>query len=229
VTGVITYFGYARQDRRANGRESIGARVMADVLGQGLDRVVAIELHDPRLEGFFSVPVEHLSTTSLLAQGVERFIDERTVVVAPDLGAVKLATRYARLLGNARVAVVHKARIDGVAVSAEHVIGSVSDRKALIVDDMITTGATLEAAVRALHDAGSRAPFVIAATHALLVGRAAHRLARLPIRALVVTDTLAEPNAPELPIEIVSVAPLLADAIDRLTHDRSLEELRAHR
>jgi ribose-phosphate pyrophosphokinase len=229
VTGVVTYFGYARQDRRAHGRESIGARVMADVLGSALQRVVVVDLHDPRLEGFFSIPVENLTAVPLLAPSVERFADERTVVVAPDLGALKLATRYAHLLRGAPVAVVHKTRIDGSEVSADQVIGDVAGRNALIVDDMTTTGGTLEAAMHALVDAGCVPPFVVAVTHAPLVARAAERLARLPIRAMSVADTLPVPTAPELPLEIVSVAPLVADAIDRLAHERSLEDLRVHR
>jgi ribose-phosphate pyrophosphokinase len=228
VTGVVSYFGYSRQDRRAKGRESIGARVMADILGHSLDRVLAVDLHDPRLEGFFSVPVEHLSAAPLLAQAVKRFVDDRTVVVAPDLGAMKLATRYALLLGGAPVAVVHKMRIDGDKVSAERVIGAVAERSALIVDDMVTTGGTIEAAVRVLREAGSLPSFVVAVTHPVLVRRTAERLARLPIRAMVVTDTLPAPPSNTLTFEIVSVAPLLADAIKRLTEDRSLDELRVH-
>jgi ribose-phosphate pyrophosphokinase len=228
VTGVVTYMGYARQDRSEKGRESIGARVMADVLSQSLDRVLAVDLHDSRLEGFFSIPVEHLTAAPLLARALERFVGDRTVVVAPDLGAAKLAAHYARLLGGVPVAVVHKMRMNGEEVSAEHVIGNVADRNALIVDDMVTTGATLEAAVRVLHDHGSLPSFVFAATHALLVGRAASRLGQLPIRTMTVTDTLPLPNAPGLPLEIVSVAPLLADAIARLSSDRSLEDLRVH-
>jgi ribose-phosphate pyrophosphokinase len=123
--------------------------------------------------------------------------------------------------------VVHKVRVNGNEVSAERVIGDVIDRSPLIVDDMVTTGGTLEAAARVLHRYGSLRSCAFAVTHAVLVARATDRFASLPMRGMVVSDTLPVPPTP-LPLEIVSMAPLLADAIGRLNRELSLESLRAH-
>ncbi|HTR21499.1 MAG TPA: ribose-phosphate diphosphokinase, partial [Gemmatimonadales bacterium] len=143
ITGIVPYLGYARQDRRAGGREALGARVMADLLGSGLERVVAVDLHMPALEGFFSVPIEHLTALGVL---VERLalpeVNERGVVVAPDLGAARLADRYARAL-ELPVAMVLKTRLGGTEVVARGVTGDVRGRVPVIVDDMISTGATV--------------------------------------------------------------------------------------
>ena len=149
LTAVIPYFGYARQDRRASGRESVGARLIADLLeAGGLDRVVTIDLHSPALEGFFSLPIEHLTAVPLLAEALGHSgVGANGVVVAPDLGAARLADRYAKLL-ELPVAIVHKTRISGREVAVHGVSGDVEGRQPLIVDDMISTGGTIEAAAR---------------------------------------------------------------------------------
>jgi ribose-phosphate pyrophosphokinase len=168
LTAVVPYFGYARQDRRASGREAVGARVVADLIEPaGFARVVAIDLHAPAIEGFFHIPLEHLSAATLLAEAVRTTTD--TVIVAPDLGAVKLAERYQALL-HVPVVVLHKTRVSGSEVSLRSIIGDVKDRAPLIVDDMITTGATIEAAVKGLLEAGCKPEVSVVATHALFVG-----------------------------------------------------------
>lgn len=224
-TAVVPYFGYARHDRRARGREAVGARVVADLLGTaGLDRVLAVDLHTGALEGFFAMPLEHLSAVPLLAEALRSSLDPQSVVVAPDLGAAKLADRYASLLG-LPVAVVQKVRVSGAEVSVRGVSGDVRGRKPIVVDDMISTGATIEAAIEALVAAGAVPEATVAATHGLFVGSAPERLGRAPIRRCVVTDSVATPAERPPAHERVCLGPLLASAIDRLHRDGSLHAL----
>jgi len=226
LTAVVPYFGYARQDRRASGREAVGARVIADLIeAAGFERVVAIDLHAPEIEGFFHIPLEHLSAARLLAEAVRTTSD--TVIVAPDLGAVKLAERYHTLL-HLPVVVLHKTRLSGQDVSIRSIIGDVKDRAPLIVDDMITTGATVEAAVKSLLEARCKPDVSIVATHALFVGPAVARLQALPIRQLIGTDTVELTTQVPSPLQVVNVAPMIADTIARLHRDQSLENLLAH-
>lgn len=229
LTAVIPYLGYARQDRRATGREPVGARLIADLIRAAtLDRVVALDLHSPALEGFFSLPLEHLTAVPLLAEALRRLpLGGNGVIAAPDLGAARLADRYARLL-EMPVAIVHKTRVSGREVATHGVTGDVEGRQPLIVDDMISTGGTIEAAARALAAAGSLPVAAVVATHGLFVGDAAERLAALGARRLLVTDSVARPPALPLALEVVSVAPLLAKAIRQLHEDRSLADLIAH-
>ena len=225
LTGVIPYFGYARQERRTE-RRSLGARVAADIVATGgFDRLMLIDAHTPAIEGFFNVPIDHLTAVPLLAAAAKPFVDAASVVVAPDLGAVKLAREYSRLL-QAPMAFVHKTRLSGHAVAAHGVIGDVRNRTPLIVDDMLSTGGTIAAAVRALREAGALEPLTVAVTHALLVGNARDVLHPLPIRRLIVGNTVAVENAGDLPLEVTSVAPLIATAIRRNHYDESLADLR---
>jgi ribose-phosphate pyrophosphokinase len=226
ITAVVPYFGYARQDRRASGREAVGAAVVSALLETvGFARVVALDLHAPEIEGFTRVPVEHLTAVNLLAGAVRRTDD--MVVVAPDLGAVKLAERYRTLLDLPAVA-VHKTRTSGSDVTLRRIIGDVKGRAPLIVDDMISTGGTVEAAAKGLLEAGCRRTITIVATHALLVGPAIHRLQALPIQQLVTTDTVVPEATLPGRLEVVSVAPLVAEAVARLHRDESLETLLFH-
>jgi len=230
VTGVIPYFAYARQDRRATGREPVGARVIADALASAgrFDRIIAVDLHSSALEGFFGVPLEHLSAVSLLAEALRPHVTPASVVVAPDLGAVRLAERYADGLG-LPVAIVHKTRLSGAAVEVRALTGEVRNRRPVIVDDMISTGSTIGAAVQALRQAGARQETVVAATHGLFVGDAALLLHQLSLRTLLVTDSIQGADLSELPIQRVSIAGLLADAVSRLHRGESLGDLIAHR
>jgi ribose-phosphate pyrophosphokinase len=228
LTGIMPYFGYARQERRID-RRSLGARVAADIVVTGkFNRLMLIDAHTPAIEGFFDVPIDHLTAVPVLAEAVGRWLGDAPVVVAPDLGAVKLAREYGRLL-QAPVAFVHKTRLSGHEVQAHSVIGDIRDRSPLVVDDMLSTGGTLNAAIGALQQAGARGPFVVAVTHALLVGTARDVLRRLPIKRLVVGNTIALDNIDNLPIEVSTVAPLIADAIRRDYGDESLADLRVRR
>jgi len=226
LTGVIPYFGYARQDRRV-ARRSLGARVAADAVASGgFDRLMLIDAHTPAIEGFFAMPIDHLTAVPLLARAAAPAVRDNAVVIAPDLGGVKRAREYARLL-DVPMAFVQKTRITGDAVQAHEVIGDVRGRAPLVVDDMLSTGATLEAAVGALQRAGAVPPISVAVTHALLVGRAREILARLPLARVVAGDTVPL-DRPAPHVEITSVAPLLATAIRRDSRDESLADLRAH-
>ncbi|HLH77996.1 MAG TPA: ribose-phosphate pyrophosphokinase [Candidatus Binataceae bacterium] len=229
LTAVIPYFGYARQDRRATGRDPVGARLVADLLKTaGIQRVVTIDLHSAALEGFFPMPLEHLSAVALLADGVASSgLAADAVIVAPDLGAVKLAQRYARLLRKP-LAIVNKTRLSGEEVEARGVVGEVRGRPILIIDDMITTGATIAAAAGALTEAGASSDVTVAATHGLFVGGATQRLKALGVKRFIVTDSVAQPTNLGLPLQLVSVAPLLGEAIKRLHTDRSLSDLITH-
>jgi ribose-phosphate pyrophosphokinase len=229
LTAVIPYFGYARQDRRAHGREAVGARVAADLVQSGgFARVVCLDLHAPALEGFFAVPVEHLTAVPLLAGVLRGTFADDGIVVAPDLGAAKLADRYASLL-DLPVAIVHKVRLSGAEVAVRQVTGDVRGRRPIFVDDMITTGGTIDAAARALLAAGCRPEMAVAATHGVLVGPAAARLDALPIQRVVVTDSVAGAARRPRGFETTSVAGLLAEAIARLHRGGSLLGLAAHR
>jgi ribose-phosphate pyrophosphokinase len=228
LTGIVPYLGYARQDRRATGREPVGARLIADLLAAGgLQRIVAVDLHSAALEGIFGMPLEHLTAVPLLGETLRTGLRSDTVIVAPDLGATKLAERYARLL-RLPVAFVHKRRVSGERVTVRGVTGEVRDRAPLIIDDMITTGGTVEAAIGSLLEAGCRAEITVVATHGLFVGRAADRLRALPVKRILTTDSVATPDTGTLPLLQVSLGPLLADVVSRLHGDRSLSDLIVH-
>ena len=226
LTAVVPYFGYARQDRRAAGREAVGAAVVAALIeAVGFARVIAIDLHAPEIEGFFRIPLEHLSATRLLAEAIRATSD--SVIVAPDLGAVKLAERYQGYL-SLPVVVIHKARVSGSEVSLRSIIGDVKGRAPIIVDDMITTAGTVEAAVKGLLEAGCKPDVSVVATHALFVGPAVTRLNALPIRQLIGSDTVDTTGELPAHFQVVNVAPLIADAIGRLHRDQSLAGILAH-
>jgi ribose-phosphate pyrophosphokinase len=217
LTAVMPYFGYARQDRRARGREPVGARVVADLINTGgIGRIVAVDLHSRAVESAFAMPLEHLSAVDILAETLRPSIRDNSVIISPDLGAVKMAERYAALLG-LPVAIIHKTRISGEQVKVQRIVGDVCDKEAIIIDDMVSTGGTIEEAATALIEAGcSVSGIKVATTHGLLVGPAAARLAKLPIDRLYVSDSVPPPQGFPLPLEIFSLAGLLAATIRRL-------------
>ena len=184
LTAVVPYLGDARQDRRV-GRWSLGARVAADLIGtSGVDCVVPVDAHPPAVEGFFSCPIEYLTAVPLLARATMKAVRDDSVVVAPDLGAVKRARENGRIL-KLPTAFVHKTRLDGGTVEATAVIGDVRGRAPIVVDDILSTGATIEAAVTAARAAGAVDPVTVAATHSLLVGRARDILPALRLAAII--------------------------------------------
>ncbi len=222
LTAVVPYFGYARQDRRTRGGQAIGARVAAHAIaGAGADRLVLVDPHGTALEAMSPVPVECLRAVPVLAAAVRP--RGPGVVVAPDLGAVRLAEQFAAMLG-LPVAVVRKARVSGTEVRAEGLVGDVTGREAILVDDMIATGATIEATARLVAERGAVPRMVVAATHGLFVGDWPKVMARLGPARVVVTDTVGSMQV-DSSIERLSVAPLLSEAIGRLHRDEPLGDL----
>jgi ribose-phosphate pyrophosphokinase len=223
VTAVVPYFGYARQDRRSRQGESIGVRVATNVIAaSGADRLVVIDPHTTGFEAICPIPTEILTAVPLLVGALDTLTAHSQVVVAPDLGAMKLAERFAALR-RLPVAVVRKNRLTGSSVVAEELVGEVEGRRAVIVDDMIATGATIEAAARLLDVRGAAPRPVVVATHGLLVGPAIDRLDRLELDRLFVTDTVILPDA--VSVEVCSVAPLLAETIGHLHEEEPLDNL----
>jgi len=221
VTAVVPYFGYARQDRRTAPGQALGSAVVADAIAAaGADRLVVVDPHTPSLEAVCRIPVETLSAVPTLSGELAGELPDGPVVVAPDLGAVKLAERYATVL-HGSVAVVRKQRESGSAVAALDIAGDVRGRPAVIIDDMITTGATIEAAVGLLRVRDVAQDVVVAATHGLLVHAAVSRLHELDLRRVLVTDTVAVKTADTL-IRVCSIAPMVAEAIACLHTDKPL-------
>lgn len=208
IVVVVPYLGYARQDRRVSGHEALGAKVVAETLSRHVDRVVVVDLHSAAVEGFFDCPVVQVSAEPVLCRALENDC-QHSVVVSPDLGAVKLAERYAQAL-KLPMAVVHKHRISGLEVSAYGVVGNVQGLRPILVDDMISTAGTMLSATSALMQAGCVPEFRLVATHGLFVGPALERLAQIPKLSLWVSDTLPAPTDFKVSWKVVSVAEELA-------------------
>jgi len=227
ITAVVPYYGYARQDRKATGREPITAKLVADMLqAAGADRVLSVDLHSGQIQGFFNVPFDHLTAAPVLEKYLREQLSSDIVVVAPDAGRVKVAERYAQHLG-ADLALVHKTRPRGTAntVEARHVVGDVKGRHCVIIDDMIDTAGTICAAAQLLADNGAKEIWAMA-THAVLSDPAVERLSAAPIGRVVVTDTLPiRPDRQFATLEVLTVAPLIADAIDAVFEDTSVSEI----
>lgn len=227
VVALVPYFGYARSDRRDGRRMPIMASLVAQLAERaGIDHVVTLDAHTPALEGFFRIPVDNLSAVPALAAALRARLAGDAVIVAPDLGALRLANVYATSL-ELPVAVCHKRRLGGAEVSVGRITGDVAGRHCVIVDDMISTGATIAESVRALDEAGALPGYAVSATHAVFAPGALEKMASAGIGDLWVTDSIAprvEPGARLQPF-VVSVAPLFAAAIRRLIEGGSLREL----
>jgi ribose-phosphate pyrophosphokinase len=227
ITAVCPYYGYSRQDRKATGREPITAKLVADLLSAaGADRVVSVDLHSGQIQGFFDVPVDHLTAAPVLLDYLRERGGEEFVVIAPDAGRVKVAERYSQLL-DTDLALVHKRHPRGTynEVEAMDVVGNVRGRPCVIIDDMIDTAGTVSAAACRLVEAGATDVWAMA-THALLSDPALDRLNASPISRVVVTNTLPLPVYRRIPkLEVISVAKIIADAIGAVFEDTSVSEI----
>jgi ribose-phosphate pyrophosphokinase len=227
ITAVCPYYGYSRQDRKATGREPITAKLVADMLtAAGADRVVSVDLHSGQIQGFFDMPFDHLTAAPVMEAYLREHRREDIVVVAPDAGRVKVAERYSQHLG-CELALVHKTRPRGTQnrVEARHVVGEVEGRTCVLIDDMIDTAGTICAGAELLHEAGA-ADIWAMATHAVLSDPAVDRLKASPVSRVVVTDTLPVGEDRWFDkLEVLSVARIIADAIDAVFEDTSVSEI----
>jgi ribose-phosphate pyrophosphokinase len=226
ITAVIPYYGYARQDRKDEGRVPISAKLVANLLQRaGADRVLTVDLHAYQIQGFFDIPVDHLLAEPVFVKYYRKMGLEDLVVVSPDVGNVKMARVYSDVL-NGDLAIIDKERFSGTEVRSATLIGSVADRNVLVVDDMITSGSTLAEAAALLKEQGAREVHA-AATHAVLCGEAIARLAEAPIESIAVTDTipLSERARDIEKITVLSLAELLGEAIKRIHMHQSVSQL----
>ncbi len=227
VTAVIPYFGYARQDRKDEGRTPITAKLVANLLERaGADRVVSVDLHAAQVQGFFDIPVDHLSGEPVLGQWFKGLKLRNRVFVSPDVGNVKRAQKYADKLGG-DLCIIDKQRTSGKDTKAKRIIGDVAGKNVLMVDDMITTAGTITTAVQLLKDHGA-ADIYLAATHAVFAPPAMDRLADCPFTKLAVTDTIPSDGRTD-PIRdrlvVLSTDKLIGEAIHRIHHNASVSAL----
>jgi ribose-phosphate pyrophosphokinase len=224
VTAVLPYFPYARSDKKDEPRISVTARLMADLLATaGADRVLTVDLHSPQIQGFFSMPADQLTAVPVLCERLRAEGVEETVVVAADVGEAKDAGHFAKRL-ELPIAIIDKRRTgDDERADAVAVIGDVVGKRCLLVDDEIATGGTIFSATEFLLDRGARS-VAAAVVHPVLSGRAVERLGASRLDRLLVTDTIPL-SAASSKIEVVSVAPLLAEAIGRIHDGRSVSAL----
>jgi ribose-phosphate pyrophosphokinase len=224
VIAVTPWYGYSRQDKKSAPREPITSRLVARMLeSAGVDRVLTMDLHSGQIQGFFAKPCDHMTALFILTQYVQDLGLDDLVVVAPDVGRVKLAEKFRDKIG-ADLAVLTKERPAQQVAEISYVIGEVEGKTAVLVDDMIDTGGTLKAAAQTVRDAGAKRIFV-AATHAVLSGNAFENLASSGFEEIVVTDTIPlRAGAPDN-IRVLSCADLLTDSIRRIFTDDSVSEV----
>ena len=229
ITAVIPYFGYARQDRKDEGRTPITAKLVANLItAAGADRVLALDLHAAQIQGFFDIPVDHLGAAPVLLDHVRSIRDQLDplCVVSPDPGNVKMAGTVAAAL-DCDFAIIDKRRKSGTVVESSNIIGDVKGKNVLMVDDMISTAGTICEAAKLVKRFGCN-DIVVAATHAVLVGLAMERIADSPINQVIVTDTIpCGPRCSAIDDKLteLTVAPLLGTAVHNIHHNLSVSSL----
>ena len=229
ITAVIPYYGYARQDRKVQPRVPITAKLVADLItAAGAHRVLTMDLHAGQIQGFFNIPVDHLFAAPVLMQFFQQRVAEHAwedlVVVAPDAGGVERSRAFAKRLGTS-LAIMDKRRTGANEAKIMHVIGDVRDRDVILLDDIIDTAGTIVQAVSALKAEGARR-IVASCTHPVLSGQAVERLEKSEIAEVVVTNTIPLREDPKgKKITVLSVAPLLAEAIHRIHTETSVSSL----
>jgi ribose-phosphate pyrophosphokinase len=228
---VIPYFGYARQDRKDKPRVPISSKLVADLLTTaGADRALVVDLHAPQLQGFFNIPVDHLFASPVLVDYYKKLNLPNLTVVSPDAGGVERARFFAKKM-DAALAIVDKRRVDVNVAEVMHVIGDVSGRSCLVIDDLIDTAGTLVKTAQALLDNGATAVYSCA-SHAVLSGPAVENISRSPITEVVVTNTI--PLSPEADsarvekggkIRVLTIAGLIGRAIQSIHEETSVSKL----
>ena len=223
ITAVIPYYSYARQDWKDRPRVPISARLMADLLeAAGANRVLTMDLHSPQIQGFFSFPVDNLVASPVLAGYIQKLKLKRLTVVSPDAGGVGRAKWFARRM-DAELAIIDKRRPAPNVARVFNVIGNVSDRDVVILDDMVDTGGTLVQSVEALKKKGAKRIFA-ACTHGLLSGEAVSKIQKSSLEALIITNTIPQEKQLEK-IVVLSVAELFGEAIKRINQGSSVSSL----
>ncbi|HRY29473.1 MAG TPA: ribose-phosphate pyrophosphokinase [Elusimicrobiota bacterium] len=226
VTAVIPYYGYGRQDRKAEPRVPISAKLVANLLSAaGTHRVLTMDLHAGQIQGFFDIPVDHLYANPVLIEYFKKkkLINDKVVVVSPDAGGVERARAFAKRLKTG-LAIIDKRRLSPHEAAVMHVVGEVRGRVALIIDDLVDTAGTLVKAAQALKDSGATR-VLAAAAHGVLAGPAIERLNASPVEELVITNSIPLDGKSTERLKVLSVAPILGEAIKRIHDERSISEL----
>jgi ribose-phosphate pyrophosphokinase len=226
ITAVVPYYGYARQDRKVRPRVPISAKLVADLIGTpGTDRLLCIDLHAGQIQGFFNIPVDNIFSTPVLLDEIQRRYPGPLTIISPDAGGVERSRAYAKRL-DASLAIIDKRREAANVSEVMNIVGDVEGRTCVIVDDMVDTAGTLAESARALDREGAEAVYAVV-THAVLSGPAIKRIAECPLKKLIVTDTIPlRPDARDCAkLEVVSIAPLLAEAIRRINNEESVSSL----
>jgi ribose-phosphate pyrophosphokinase len=224
ITAVLPYYGYARQDRKDQPRVPITAKLVANLLvASGATRVLCMDLHAQQIQGFFDIPVDHLYAAPVIVKYLREQNLDNLVVVSPDVGGMKMADAYAKLL-DAGIAVVGKKRKNACDVEASQLVGDVDGCNILIVDDMTSTAGTLSAAAGLLKEAGAKS-IRAAVSHSLVTEQGIKRLRESPIDELVTTDSVPQREWKDFTITVLSVADILAEAIRRIYNNQSVSSL----
>ncbi|NOZ22828.1 MAG: ribose-phosphate pyrophosphokinase [Planctomycetes bacterium] len=230
VTAVVPYYGYARKDRKDEGRVPITAKLVANLITKaGTDRVLTMDLHAAQIQGFFDIPVDHLFASAVLGGYYRDLNLQGVVVVSPDVGSIKISRAYAKRL-TAGLAVVDKRRTSPERAETGFLIGDVKDKTVIMVDDMIATGGSITSAARLVMDKGAKEVYV-GATHGLFCGPAVERLSEAPIKEIAVTDSIPlrpEAAAMNTPVRVLSIASLLGEAMRRIHFNESVSSLFNH-
>jgi len=224
ITAVIPYYGYARQDRKARPRDPITSKLVANLLTQaGARRVLSIDFHAPQIQGFFDIPVDHLYSSPIMVDYFKDFDRSDLIAVAPDVGSVKRVRSFAESL-NIPMAIIDKRRPKPNVAEVMNVIGEVDGKNVILLDDIIDTAGTISAAANVLKEKGAKDVYACG-THALFSGPAVERLKKAPITKIIVTNTIAQKDHGLDNLEVLSVAPLVGEAIDRIFKDLSVSVL----
>nr|WP_020399610.1 ribose-phosphate pyrophosphokinase [Kordiimonas gwangyangensis] len=227
ITAVIPYFGYARQDRKPGPRTPISAKLVANLITTaGADRVLTMDLHAGQIQGFFDIPTDNLYAMPVLVRDLkEKYAGKKTMIVSPDVGGVVRARAYAKRL-DAPIAIIDKRRERAGVSEVMHIVGDVKDYHCVLVDDIVDSAGTLCNAAKALHEAGASSVSAYVA-HGVLSGPAYERIANSVMDELVITDSIrpTEAGIANPKIRVVTVAPLLAEAMNRIAHETSVSSL----